>query len=69
VDSSIVDNVRDVLEITSNNLLTVGCDPQRLLVIWRKLTNNAANIAVLEALEPWALVSKEHVAKACVDNK
>ena len=73
VDSSTIDNicgdVRDVLEIASNNLLTVGCDLQRLLVIWRKLTNNAANVAALEALNPCALVSKKHVAKACVDMK
>ncbi|KAI4957354.1 hypothetical protein J4E86_005828 [Alternaria arbusti] len=73
VDSSMIDNicgdVRDILEIASNNLLTVGCDLQRLLVIWRKITGNAANVAVLEALYPCALVSKEHVAKACVDMK
>ncbi|KAI4625404.1 hypothetical protein J4E80_002535 [Alternaria sp. BMP 0032] len=73
VDSSTIDNicgdVRDVLEISSNNLLTVGCDLQRLLVIWRKVTGNAANVAVLEALDPRILVSKKHVAKACVDMK
>jgi len=73
VDSSMIENicgdVRDVLELASNNLLTVGCDLQRLLVIWRKLTINAANVAVLEALDPCGLVSKEHVAKACVDMK
>ncbi|KAI4646396.1 uncharacterized protein J4E79_010458 [Alternaria viburni] len=73
VDSSTIDNicgdVRDVLEIASNNLLTVGWDLQRLLVIWRKLTGNAANVAVLEMLEPWALVGKEHLVKACADMK
>ncbi|KAI4605281.1 hypothetical protein J4E83_010706 [Alternaria metachromatica] len=73
VDSSTINNicgdVRDVLEITSNNLLTVGCDLQRLLAIWRKITGNAANVAALESLQPWALVSKKHVAKACVDMK
>ncbi|KAI4632643.1 uncharacterized protein J4E87_002117 [Alternaria ethzedia] len=73
VDSSTIDNicgdVRDVLEITSNNLLTVGCDLQRLLVIWRKITGNAANVALLETLDPWAVVSKKHVAKACIDMK
>jgi len=73
VDSSMIDNIcgdiRDVLEIASNNLLTVGCDLQRLLVIWRKITSNAANVAVLEALNPCTLVSKKHVAKACVDMK
>jgi len=73
VDSSTIDNicgdVRDVLEIASNNLLTVGCDLQRLLVIWRKLTGNAAKVAVLETLNPCTLASKEHVAKACVDMK
>ncbi|KAI4695552.1 uncharacterized protein J4E84_002179 [Alternaria hordeiaustralica] len=73
VNSSTIDDicgdVRDVLEISSNNLLTVGCDLQRLLVIWRELTGNAANVAVLEALEPCALVSKKHLAKACLDMK
>ncbi|KAI4712797.1 hypothetical protein J4E89_003066, partial [Alternaria sp. Ai002NY15] len=73
VDSSTIDNicgdVQDILEIASNNLLTVGCDLQRLLVIWRKITNNAANLAALEALDPCAFLSKKHVAKACVDMK
>ena len=73
VDFSTIDNIcgdiRDVLEIASNNLLTVGCDLQRLLVIWRKITGNAANVTVLEALDPCALVSKKHVAKPCVDMK
>ncbi|KAI4926783.1 hypothetical protein J4E85_007078 [Alternaria conjuncta] len=73
VDSNTINNIcgdiRDVLEIASNNLLTVGCDLQRLLVIWRKITNNAANVAALEVLDPCALLSKKHVAKACVDMK
>jgi len=43
--------------------------PKRLLVIWRKITGNAANVAALGALDPCTLVSKTHVAKACVDMK
>ncbi|KAI4679909.1 uncharacterized protein J4E88_005799 [Alternaria novae-zelandiae] len=73
VDSNTINNIcgdiRDVLEIASNNLLTVGWDLQRLLAIWRKVTGNAANVTVLEALDPCALVSKKHVAKVCVDMK
>jgi hypothetical protein len=68
LNSSIIENVHDVravVDMISGNLIIVALDLQRLLVVWREITVNAPNVGVLEVLELWTHVSKEHVIKAC----
>ncbi|RYO15394.1 hypothetical protein AA0111_g11717 [Alternaria arborescens] len=68
VKSTIIDNVqdtRDTVYMTSANLLNIGWDMKRLLVIWSRITSNAPDVGVLRVLQPWVCVPSEAVAKAC----
>jgi hypothetical protein len=68
VKSTIIDNVqdtRDIVYMTSANLLNIGWDMKRLLVIWSRITSNAPDVGVLRVLQPWVRVPREAVAKAC----
>jgi hypothetical protein len=68
VKSTIIDHVKDIwamVNMTSSNLLNIGWDLMRLLVIWRNITLNASDVDVLRLLQPWTRISKEHIAKAC----
>ena len=68
VKSTIIDNVqdtRDTVYMTSANLLNIGWDMKRLLVIWSRITSNAPDVGVLRALQPWVRVPRKAIAKAC----
>jgi hypothetical protein len=68
VKSTIIDNVqdtRDTVYMTSANLLNIGWDMKRLLVIWSRITSNALDVGVLRVLQPWVRVPREAVANAC----
>ncbi|CAN9465917.1 unnamed protein product [Alternaria alternata] len=68
VKSTIIDNVQDTrntVYMTSANLLNIGWDMKRLLVIWSRITSNAPDVGVLRVLQPWVRVPREAVAKAC----
>jgi hypothetical protein len=68
VKSTIIDNVqdtRDTVYMTSANLLNIGWDMKRLLVIWSRITSDAPDVGVLRVLQPWVRVPREAVAKAC----
>ena len=68
VKSTTIDNVqdtRDTVYMTSANLLNIGWDMKRLLVIWSRITSNAPDVGVLRILRPWVRVPREAVAKAC----
>ncbi|CAN9207194.1 unnamed protein product [Alternaria alternata] len=68
VKSTIIDIVQDTrntVYMTSANLLNIGWDMKRLLVIWSRITSNAPDVGVLRVLQPWVRVPREAVAKAC----
>lgn len=68
VNSTIIDNMqdtRDIVYMTSANLLNIGWDMKRLLVTWSRITSNAPDVGVLRVLQPWVRVPREAVAKAC----
>ncbi|KAH8627180.1 hypothetical protein IG631_16948 [Alternaria alternata] len=68
VKSTIIDNVQDTQDtvyMTSANLLNIGWDMKRLLVIWSRITSNAPDVGVLLVLQSWVRVPREAVAKAC----
>ena len=58
-------DTRDTVYMTSANLLNIGWDMKRLLVIWSRITSNAPDVGVLRVLQPWVRVPREAVAKAC----
>ncbi|KAL1792969.1 hypothetical protein ACET3X_009476 [Alternaria dauci] len=68
VESAIIDDVKDMrtaVNMTSANLLNIGWDMKRLLVIWSRITLDAPDADVLRILQPWVRLPREAVAKAC----